>query len=160
MLLKHRHPIRKKIADGIIGEIEGMLDCRIPRGKVVESAEFGDIKVILIDGSIDIIFLKDMPFLTLYGLNKYKPKKRFATVDKGAVKFVIGGANVMAPGIIEADEQIKIGDVVWVRNEEGTAMALGYALMDGMEMVRASKGIAIESIHHIGDDLWKLSSSQ
>ncbi len=159
MSLKHRHPIRKKIADDILKQIEDILDCNIPCGSIVESAEFNNMKIFLLDGSAAIIFLKDKPFLTLYGINKYKPEKMFVTVDKGAVKFVIGGANIMAPGIIGADESIKKDDVVWVRNEEGTAMALGYALMGGAEMVSESKGRAVESVYHIGDELWELATN-
>ena len=159
MSLKHRHPIRKKIADGIIKQVEEELGCSIPIGGIVESAEFEGIKILLVDGSAVIIFLKDKPFLSLYGINKYKPEKRYATVDRGAVKFVVSGANVMAPGIIDADRGIKKGDIVWVRNEEGTALALGYALMDGEEMVAENKGKAIESVHHIGDELWELNKT-
>lgn len=106
-----------------------------------------------------LLFLEDKPFLSLYGINKYKPERRYATVDRGAVKFVVSGANVMAPGIIDADRDIKKGDIVWVRNEEGTALALGYALMDGEEMVTGNKGKAIESVHHIGDELWELATN-
>lgn len=159
MPLKHRHPIRKKIAEDTIRKLEEALGCSIPVSGIVERAEFDNIDLMLIDGSADIMFLKDSPFLTLHGINKYKPVKGFATVDKGAVKFVIGGANIMAPGIIDADREIRKGDIVWVRNEEGTAMALGYALMDGTEMVKENKGKAIQSIHHIGDELWELSTN-
>ena len=159
MTLKHRHPIRKKIADGIIKQVEEEMGCNVVHGNIVESAEFNGIKLLLIDGSPDIIFLNDSPFLTLHGIKKYKPMRRFATVDRGAVKFVLSGANVMAPGITEADENIRKGDAVWVRNEERTAMALGYALMGGKEMVEKKKGVAIESIHHIGDELWELATN-
>ncbi|MCD6299314.1 MAG: RNA-binding protein [Thermoplasmata archaeon] len=159
MPLKHRHPIRKKVAEKVIGELEKKLGCTIPDAGIVESAEFEGTEIMLLDGSADILFLDDVPFLTLYGINKYKPERMFVTVDRGAVKFVTGGANVMAPGIIDADGGIRKGDIVWVRNEEGTAMALGYAVMDGAEMVAESKGKAIESVHHIGDELWKLATN-
>ncbi|MEA2054267.1 MAG: PUA domain-containing protein [Candidatus Thermoplasmatota archaeon] len=157
MPLKHRHPVRKKIADDLIREIEANLGCRISYDGIAETADINGIKLLLLGGIASIIFLKDKPFLTLSGISRYKPEKRFVTVDRGAVKFVIGGANIMAPGIIDADESIRKGDIVWVRNEEGTALALGYALMDGIDMVKANKGKAVESLHHIGDELWKLS---
>jgi len=159
MPLKHRHPIRKKVAENLISGLEEKLGCTIPAAGIVESAEFEGMEIMLLDGSADIMFLKNIPFLTLYGINKYKPGRMFVTVDRGAVKFVTSGANVMAPGIIDADERIGKGDIVWVRNEEGTAMALGYALMSGAEMVGENKGKAIESIHHIGDELWKLATN-
>lgn len=56
MPLKHRHPIRKKIAEGIIKQVEEELGCSIPLNGIVESAEFEDIKILLVDGSAVIVF--------------------------------------------------------------------------------------------------------
>ena len=65
----------------------------------------------------------------------------------------------MAPGIIEADKEIKEGDIVWVRDERNLPLAVGKALMDGIEMVKANRGKAVENLHYIGDKLWKLCKS-
>ena len=64
---------------------------------------------------------------------------------------------LMAPGIIDADPGIRPGDFVWVRDERHRQpLAIGRALMDGPTMVRERKGKAVETIHHVGDDLWAL----
>ena len=68
-----------------------------------------DFDVILIDNVIiGIIFEKQ--FLTVRGLLKYNPKNRFVPVDMGAVKFVNNGADIMTPGIVDADRDIKKDD--------------------------------------------------
>jgi len=78
-------------------------------------------------------------------------------VDMGAVKFVYNGADIMAPGIVEADPGIAVGNLVWVRDERNRQpLAVGEALMSGSEMAASEKGKAVKSIHHVGDDLWAL----
>jgi PUA domain protein len=77
------------------------------------------------------------------------------TVDMGAVPHVANGADVMAPGITEADPAIRAGDLVWVRDERNRRpLAVGRALVDGPAMPRGKKGKAVETLHHVGDALW------
>jgi len=81
-------------------------------------------------------------------------------VDMGAVKFVYNGADVMAPGIVKADASIAIGDFVWVRDERNLRpLAVGEALMSGAEMGASEKGKSVRSIHHVGDDLWRMDEA-
>jgi PUA domain protein len=159
MSLKHRHTIKKKQALAIIRQIEELLGCTIGFDNLLESAEWNGHEIILLNGSLDIITLEDGPFLTLRGINKYDPTKRYVAVDRGAVSFILNGADIMAPGIHEADPAIKEGDMVWVRNPEGTGIALGRALISGLEMVAAKKGKAVASRYHVGDNLWKVSTT-
>jgi PUA domain protein len=75
----------------------------------------------------------------------------------GAVKFVYNGADVMAPGVVDADASISQGDLAWVRDERNLQpLAVGIALMNGEEMVSENAGKALESLHHVGDSIWQL----
>ena len=79
-------------------------------------------------------------------------------VDMGAIKFVINGADIMRPGVVEIDEMITKEDfivVVDVNNKK--PLAVGIALLSGMEMKAATSGKVIKNIHYIGDELWNLS---
>jgi len=79
----------------------------------------------------------------------------------GAVKFVTNGADVMAPGIVDADENIIAGDMVWICDEtHRKPLAVGVAVMNGPEMIKETKGKAIIMKHHIGDDIWKVIATQ
>jgi len=74
----------------------------------------------------------------------------------GAVPFVVKGADIMGPGIVDADKEINPGDFVWVRDVKNLrALAIGEALISGMEMLQKKPGKAIKSIHYVGDKLWK-----
>ncbi len=119
-----------------------------------------ELDVLIANGKILGLVLKDkgdVPWLSVRGCIALKPPKRYVTVDMGAVKFVLNGADVMAPGIVEADSAIAPGDLVWVRDERNKqALAVGQAIVPGTEMPRGPKGKAVVSVHHVGDDLWNV----
>ncbi|MEM2715616.1 MAG: PUA domain-containing protein, partial [Candidatus Thermoplasmatota archaeon] len=116
-----------------------------------------NMRRLFINKKFTAFFIDDKPFLNLLGLRIYNPKKRFLTVDDGAIKHIIGGADVMAPGIVEIDNEIKKGDIVWVKDGRGNPIAVGIALKDAEEIKKEKKGKAVENIHHLGDEIWKLS---
>ena len=78
------------------------------------------------------------------------------TVDMGAVPYVTNGADVMGPGITEADPEIAEGDMVWIRDaRNGAPLAIGVALRSGEALASKEPGKAIKTIHYVGDKLWK-----
>ncbi|KYK30324.1 MAG: hypothetical protein AYK22_04265 [Thermoplasmatales archaeon SG8-52-3] len=122
------------------------------------SVETGDLNgriIIFIDSEPCFMFYNDKIVFTLHGLNKYKPAKNFVVVDMGAVKFVTNGADVMAPGIVDADKDIIEGNQVWICDENHhKPLAIGIALVSGNDMISKSKGKVINTIHYVGDELW------
>lgn len=120
----------------------------------VEEAEFLERKVLVVDNQVLGLLDSGEPILTVRGLLAHRPTLRYVTVDMGAVKFVANGADIMAPGIVEADPAVKEGDFVWIRDERNKQpLAVGRALVAGPAMVRG-KGKAVKSIHYLGDKLW------
>ena len=53
--------------------------------------------------------------------------------------------SLLAPGVVDADGQIRPGDEVIIRGEK--ACGLGRAKMSGWEMVESSRGVAVELRH-------------
>jgi len=122
---------------------------------VVDLAEGPEYEVVYVNGKILAFKPDGKSFLTVRGLLKYSATKRFVTVDMGAVKFVYNGADVMGPGIVDADPTIVEGDLVWVRDVNNRRpLAVGSAMVAYDGMVRKDKGRAVASIHHVGDKLW------
>lgn len=81
---------------------------------------------------------------------------RNIVVDMGAVKFVVNGADIMRPGIVEMDEEIIKNDfvaIVDVNNKK--PLAVGLALYDGYKMKGMTSGKVVKNIHYVGDELWK-----
>jgi PUA-domain protein len=83
------------------------------------------------------------------------------TVDKGAIKFVVNGADIMRPGITKVleetdNEGFKKGDfVVIVDEDHNKPLAIGVALLDAEEMKTTNSGKVIKNIHFVGDEIWK-----
>ena len=75
----------------------------------------------------------------------------------GAIKFLIGGADIMRPGITYFDEGIQKGDFVVIVDENNSkAIALGLALESTQNMKLQEKGKVIKNIHYVGDWIWEL----
>lgn len=122
----------------------------------VDMAESSDFNVIFVGQDILGLVYEEKPFLTIRGLLKYRPAARSVTVDMGAVPFVTNGADVMGPGITDADESIAEGDLVWIKDvKNGAPLAIGKALRSGAELKNKAGGKAIKTIHYVGDKLWK-----
>lgn len=123
---------------------------------LVDRAEGGAYDVLYEGGEIVALVVDEKPVPTVRGMLRERPSRRYVTVDAGAVPYVYNGADVMAPGIVEADPSIEPGDLVWVRDEaNGAPLAAGRALRTGKEMTAERQGKAVESVHHVGDRLWR-----
>lgn len=156
--LRNRQRLRRKEVADLATALGSHFGCTVfGPDEVADLAEAGDLRVVLVDGKAVALLIGTRPTLTVRGVLEYRPTRRHVTVDMGAVKFVYNGADVMAPGIVEADPAITVGDFVWVRDERNRQpLAVGEALMTGTEMNAAEKGKSVRSVHHVGDDLWKM----
>ncbi|KAI9684773.1 MAG: translation machinery-associated protein 20 [Trizodia sp. TS-e1964] len=85
-------------------------------------------------------------------------------IDRGAIRFVLAGATLMAPGLTSAggwlppaEEALQAGDVVVVRAEGKEHACLVGVLKMGTEEIKAKgKGVALDEGHYLGDGLWKV----
>jgi PUA domain protein len=121
-----------------------------------ELVEFADeeIDLVLADGDPFAVYFDGEPAPTVRGANAAPPTKRIVTVDAGAVSFVSDGADVMRPGIVEATDDIAAGDLVLIAEEaHGKVLAVGRARVDA-DGVLGDSGKVVDSIHHVGDDLY------
>lgn len=157
--IRRRQRLREKEAAALLADLGAKLGGAVlwTDKAAVETAEFLDRQVLLVNNQLLGVYDGDSAFLSVRGLLAHKPQARFVTVDMGAVKFVCNGADVMAPGIVEADPALKEGDWCWIRDERNKQpLAVGRALMAGPAMVRG-KGKAVKSVHHLGDKVWNAS---
>ncbi|MFW6320923.1 MAG: RNA-binding protein [Halohasta sp.] len=158
MQVKSRHHLRSDAISALQDDLADTFGAEVS-GDSFESVELTDtdFDVVLVDGEQLVAKLDDEPFLTVQGANEFPPTESVVTVDAGAVSFVSNGADVMRPGIVEADADIEAGDLVAIAEEtHGKILAIGRALTDGDDMVGDS-GKVVESIHYVGDDLYTFS---
>lgn len=148
-----RKRLRKKEAKKVSAEVKETAGVDVEGD--MDEVDFGNIKVILVDNEPLLINYEGRYYLSVYGVMRLRPEKYRVTVDEGALKFIMNGADVMKPGIVYADERIKEGDFVFVTVEgKDSPIAVGLALCDGSEMI-GEKGKAVKNIHHLKDKIWK-----
>ena len=76
-------------------------------------------------------------------------------VDMGAIRYICGGADVMAPGIKDIIGEFKEGSLVVIRDiNHKKALAIGKALKSSKEIKGSNKGKVIQNLHYIGDKIW------
>jgi PUA domain protein len=76
-------------------------------------------------------------------------------VDMGAVRFVVSGADIMRPGIVEIDEGIAEGGIVQIVDEKNKkALAVGQAMLPAEEMRNAKTGKVVRNLHYAGDEIF------
>ncbi|KAJ8895163.1 hypothetical protein PR048_000488 [Dryococelus australis] len=81
-------------------------------------------------------------------------------VDKGAIRFVLSGANIMCPGLTSPGAQMTPvikGTIVAVMAEgKQHALAVGITALSTDEIAKVNKGIGIENYHYLNDGLWQM----
>ncbi|WP_435361352.1 RNA-binding protein [Haloarchaeobius sp. DFWS5] len=158
MQVKSRHHLRSDDVKAVESAVADALGVDLD-GDSYELVELdgSEFDIVLVDGEPLVCYIDDEPFLTVKGANVLDITENIVTVDAGAISFVSDGADVMRPGITEADPDIESGDlVVIVEETHKKALAIGRALASGDDMVGDS-GKVIESIHHVGDDLYEFN---
>lgn len=155
--IKKRKRMREKDAKELSSVLEDVVGVPVfGEDEPVDTAESTDYDLIFVGGDIIGLIYEEKPFLTIRGMLKYKPIKRYVTVDMGAVPYISNGADAMGPGITDADSDIEEGDMVWIRDiNNKVPLAVGVALKPASELIKKLPGKAVKTIHYIGDKLWK-----
>ncbi|MBS1263276.1 MAG: tRNA-guanine(15) transglycosylase [Methanonatronarchaeales archaeon] len=154
MKVLKRHHLR---GDGVAEAREALAAFGAELDGVVELAETDSGDVLLLNGEPVAFYSDDRLLPTVRGLMRWAPERRRVTVDMGAVKFIYNGADVMAPGVVDADPSVEEGDAVFVDEEaHHKPLAVGVALVSGEEMVSSEVGRVVGTVHHVGDELWNL----
>jgi len=120
-----------------------------------------EIKAVLVNEEILFVYLKNgdheklVPSLKLLQSNMLL---KTATVDMGAVRFVINGADIMRPGVTEIEASFNEGDFIAVIDTDNKKpLAIGRALFSSEQMQQMISGKVIENVHFVGDEIWKLN---
>ncbi|AFH42848.1 DUF1947 domain-containing protein [Fervidicoccus fontis] len=152
-----RHYLSKKEKDEILKEVNSKLKISLEPEKVeiLESKEFS---CYLFDSVPALCKTEDKFFPHLKYLLKHRdtilPK---IFVDKGAVKPVSSGADLMAPGIVRIEGDFLPGDIVIVEDlEHKLPIAVMIAEMSSAEMKVTKKGRVARNIHYVGDKFWNV----
>src|SRR5713101_6987965 len=110
--IRRRARLRRKEATDFLGRLADEFGMEVPLDDVpLYEAETGPHRLLLRNNDAIAISLESGIEPTIRGLLPFPAKKRAVTVDMGAVRFIYNGADVMAPGIIDADAGIRAGKI-------------------------------------------------
>jgi PUA domain protein len=94
-----------------------------------------------------------IPFLTM---KKFLEISGKIVIDKGAVRFICNGANIMRPGVIRVEGPFKIDDIIGAEDaQHGKMLAVGFALANSLDIQDMNKGVVMKNMHYIGDKFWE-----
>lgn len=155
--------IRNKIVEDFPG-IGGYIDEIMPKKESIKIAKCQDHIEIVVAASGEHLFFRqrDGPYFpSLKLVHKFPFILPQMQVDKGAITFVLAGANIMCPGLTSKGarltQNVRSGSVVTIIAEgKEHALAVGILKMSPDEILKINKGVGIENIHYLNDGLWRL----
>ncbi|XP_071445553.1 malignant T-cell-amplified sequence 1 homolog [Hetaerina americana] len=143
--------------------LDGYIDTILPKKDTFRIVKCHDHIEIIVNGSGELLFFRQregnwIPTLRL--LHKYPFFLPWEQVDRGAIRFVLSGANIMCPGLTSPGAKmtpVEKGTVVAVMAEgKQHALAVGVTALSTMEIASVNKGIGIENCHYLNDGLWQM----
>ncbi|KAJ8678785.1 hypothetical protein QAD02_014572 [Eretmocerus hayati] len=156
--------IRTKLLD-TYPYLEKYIDQIIPKKDSFRLVKCHDHIEIMVNSAGELLFFRQregswMPTLKL--LHKYPFILPLQQVDKGAIKFVLSGANIMCPGLTSKGARMTPADkqtVVAVMAEgKQHALAVGLTTLSTQEIAQVNKGVGIENCHYLNDGLWQMKA--
>ncbi|KAF9971908.1 Malignant T-cell-amplified sequence 1 [Actinomortierella ambigua] len=154
--------IRAKILEQFGDGIEGIIDDILPKKTPLILMKCHEhINLIVVNNEIQFFQHFDGPYFpTLKLIHKYPNMLPRLQVDRGAIKFVIGGANIMCPGLTskgaKMDVSVPADSIVAITAEgKNEVLAIGKTKMSTDDIKKVNKGIGVDTVHYLGDALWK-----
>ena len=122
----------------------------------VETETVKTAEIVFVDGSA-IVFKRGEEFVPVLTNTAVLEKMPRVTVDMGAVPHVVGGADVMAPGVRGVQGNFREKELVVVIDEKhGKSLAVGRSLYASESMKTVKKGKVIANLHFVGDPIWEV----
>lgn len=140
-------------------DVSQILECfglEISKKDTVELVEddSNNLKLILLNRELAFFYHDERIVPTLQYLQKNPFLKKVA-IDRGAIKFIINGADIMRPGITSFDQAILSDDIIMIVDQEHQKpLAVGFALMSSAELASTTSGKAVKNLHFVGDRIW------
>jgi len=117
------------------------------------------IEILAVKGELVFFRQRDGAWYpTLKLLHRYPFMLTPQQVDKGAIRFVLSGANIMCPGLTSpgakmTDSEAETVVAVMAEGKEH-AVSIGVTKMSTQEIAEKNKGVGVENVHYLNDGLW------
>ncbi|KAK3594541.1 hypothetical protein CHS0354_023597 [Potamilus streckersoni] len=143
--------------------IDDYIDQILPKKDNLKIVKCHEHIEILANSSGEAVFFRqrDGPYYpALKLIHKYPFILPHMQVDKGAIRFVLSGANIMCPGLTSPGAKMTKVDkdqiVAIMAEGKQHALAIGITKMSTDEIISTNKGIGVDNIHYLNDGLWNM----
>ena len=149
--------IRKKDAKIILKNISSTIKLKLAKSlKETLVIRLNNLNVLIVDKAPLIVFKEDFSLYYPFVESTSFFECPFIEVDRGAVPFILRGADVMVPGI-KCCQNFQKGEIVFIRGERiNRVIAIGQALVSSSQIKVMRKGKAVKNLHYVGDKIWKV----
>ncbi|KAJ1909363.1 translation machinery-associated protein 20 [Tieghemiomyces parasiticus] len=153
--------IRTKLVEQMPG-LEPYINDLLPKKATMTLTKLREhISLVSVNG--EVLFFNHFDgayYPTLKLLHRYPDILPHLQVDRGAIRFVLSGANIMCPGLTSPGARMDVDlpkDRVVAIMAEGkeNALAVGITRMSTEEIRSVNKGHGVDTVHYLGDLLWK-----
>ncbi len=132
----------------------------LSRKSRVETEMVKSSEIIFVDG-LPVAFKREGQFVPVLTNTVALEKMPRITVDMGAVPHVVGGADIMAPGIRKVEGSFGERELVVIIDEKhGKFLSVGRSLLTSESLISTKKGKVIANVHYVGDPVWETIKSQ
>eukprot|EP00249_Psilotum_nudum_P008760 c21492_g1_i1 orf=184-729(+) len=153
--------IRQSIAEEY-PDLEPILDDLLPKKAPLVVAKCQNHINLVVVNNVPLFFnVRDGPYMpTLRLLHQYPSIMKQFVVDRGAIKFVLAGANIMCPGLTSPggalnDDVPAEAPVAIMAEGKQNALAIGFTKLSAKDIRAVNKGIGVDNMHYLNDGLWK-----
>lgn len=131
---------------------------KIPQGFTIDKKDeivFNHNCVISKNGEPYLIFIENQYLPHLRSIDESPNSIPSVYIDKGAIPFLLKGADMMLPGIQKIEGAFDKNDIVIIRDENhAKPLGIGFALMNRDEMKTKSSGKAVSPYHYVNDNFY------
>ncbi|KAE8744193.1 hypothetical protein FOCC_FOCC009113 [Frankliniella occidentalis] len=152
--------IRTKLLE-LYPTLESYIDVILPKKDAFRIVKCHEHIELLVNSAGDLLFFRQregpwMPTLRL--LHKYPFFLPLEQVDKGAIRFVLSGANIMCPGLTSPGAKMTTvpkGTAIMAEGKQH-AIAVGITSLSTDDISKVNKGVGVENCHYLNDGLWQM----
>ncbi|CAG8325663.1 unnamed protein product [Penicillium salamii] len=157
--------LRQKLLETYPG-FEPFIEEFMPKKASLEAVKLPDRVTLYTIDSTPLFFqpIDGPPVPHLRLIHTYPSAIPTIQIDRGAIRFVLSGATLMAPGLTspggrlpDADNALEAGQIVGVKAEGKEEICLVGMLKVGTEEIKSKgKGVVMDEGHYLGDGLWRM----
>ncbi|CAH8556383.1 unnamed protein product [Schistosoma mattheei] len=154
--------LRTRLTEGY-GIDSKMVDQILPKKDVVKHIKCHEHVDLYSDSDGEVMFFRQRegPFIpSLRLLHKYPFILPHLQVDRGAIKHVLNGSNIMCRGLTSPGARMtevpKESVVAVMAEGKKNALAVGITMLSTDEILSTNNGIGVKNVHYLNDGLWRL----